>query len=343
MVKIKKLVILHSKLLSIFFTLFIFFLGLFIFFYTQSIPYIPKTPSEKENFKAATEKEKWKVYMQHMGPKKAYADFKHEYMHVVFTRQHIAMHAIGELLYETDGIDGLPVCDDTFAFGCYHGFFGAAINDRGMSDLKMMDEACIKKFGLYGTGCQHGMGHGMMAYLGNDKLLEGLKGCDSLQRRTPLGGCNSGIFMEYNFHTIRHDENPKARKLDRSDPYFPCNTVPVAYQHACYYAQPEWWNTVYGKNPQKIGELCEPLEESNRTICYLGTGVIAGQTTYYSTTDTIRYCNSIAYENGRMLCKSGASWVYKISKQHLKQIHKICESEPIERQATCVEKSQAIQ
>lgn len=312
-----------------------------IMFSAQENPSPPPAQSS-QNFHVQIEKKKWEIYLQQVGSKKTYRDVKTTYDHSSNNLQHIVVHMIGAILYEHMGTSGLVICDDAFAYGCYHGFFGAAMQDIGLSKLHEMDTVCIKHFGNSDTACQHGIGHGMLASIGNDQLIKALQQCDTLQWQGRLAGCRGGIFMEYNFNTITHMERVTARKLDISFPYTPCQSLPKKYQYACYFAQPEWWNTVYKKDYKKIGSLCNKLLGENKDICFLGSGVIAAKSSTFDISKTIKKCDDMPSGYTAMLCKAGAAWTYKAAKQETQDISLLCNSVTQSLQHTCMEKSQAI-
>lgn len=339
----KKILFLHKHfLIFVFVFLLLCVLNTIFSFLKQDKKSILHTPpSVNKNF-TPLEKEKWHLYMKYVGSQKSYNQFKKTYDSLPLSTQHAAIHSIGELLYEKNGIDGVTICDDSFSYGCFHGFFGAAIQDTGLTKLKEMDEACIKRFGKGGVGCQHGIGHGLMAYMGSKNLIKALEACDILNEHRALGGCKNGVFMEYNFNTISHTKPMKVRKLDTTSPYAPCDELPDSYQNSCYYSQPQWWNSVYNQDYKKIGTLCQKLTEEQKEICFLATGSMAGQATSYNAQETLKKCNAISsvYEN--MLCKAGATWIYKAAKQHIEYSSLFCDSVPSYLYKTCVTRAQSI-
>jgi hypothetical protein len=281
----------------------------------------------------------WQEYINQVGLKKAYTDFKNAYTYFPPYSQHVAMHIMGKLLYKNAGNQGITVCDRFGADACYHGFFGEAVQDQGLSKIHAMDAACIKKWGPTKSECQHGIGHGIMSYLGNDKLLEALNACETLQYPSKLDGCKLGVFMEYNFSTVTHDTDPRPRPFTPSTPLEPCASLPETFQYSCYYAQPDWWHRVNHNDFKQIGEFCDMLNEENKKICFLGSGIGAAESTIFVIKQTIKECDEITSSYGSMLCKAGARFQYKVSGQHLKTLNNLCNYSTPSFKKECIENS----
>lgn len=293
------------------------------------------------------EKKRLISLMDKMGTKKTYQQFKSEYENVHFGRQHTVAHIVGELIYEKEGINGLAICDATFAFGCYHSFFGKALAENGPDVISEMDKACIDKFGPLGTGCQHGIGHGLMEYFGHDKLISALDACSTTSQKNPLFGCTSGVFMEYNVPIVitASDAFTKPRKLDKKDPYNPCPNLLSKYQESCYNEMAQWWDKEgnYWKDYQKIGQLCQAIPESkNREACFLGTGNVAAPGSQYNVVEAIDKCNKMPTKETRLLCRSGASWSFFSSVTYRHLAAEVCDDLDLEAKSKCVQDSDLI-
>jgi hypothetical protein len=320
--------------------LFCFFSEIFIlvciFFFFQKSETLYQPPLATVPLQSSSIEKNWLVYIRQVGVQKAYTDFKDTYKNFPSYKQHIAIHGMGKLLYTVKGNNGITICDGFGANGCYHGFFGEAVLDQGLTNLKDMDKACIEKWGPYRTECQHGIGHGIMMYVGTDNLLQALDICEKLQYPTKLEGCKLGVFMEYNFNTIRHTDNPIPRSLDPDSPYEPCASLPKQFHYSCYYAQPDWWNTVYKSNYKKIGELCDALEAENKKICFIGAGIIAAESTFFNPDNTIKACEQITSPDGTMLCKAGASSQYQAFGKDKKTVDSICDANTPSLKIACL-------
>lgn len=244
-----------------------------------------------------------------LGPTQTYTHFKENVRLQDSGSQHVLAHIFGALLYEKAGIDGIGTCDAEFAFGCYHSFFGGAIADKGRAVVTSLDQACIKKFGPLGTGCQHGIGHGLMEYYGT-KLEQALADCLVTQKIILLG-CSSGVFMEYNFPTLIGSDTATTslRKLDQTNPYHPCTNVPDKFHKSCYFELPQWWYQVYERDDRVMGRLCQDIgDPSNRENCFRGLGNTIGPRTNFDLGKGSQICKLMPSGEGSTLCLAGLSW-----------------------------------
>lgn len=268
---------------------------------------------ENPLMKISETRDYWLQEINSLGAEAAYDKFKKTYAEKNFGIQHTLAHLMGELLYETQGIKGLAVCDSNFAFGCYHSFFGKVLSEKGLSIIPELDKVCVNKFGPLGTGCQHGIGHGLREFMGPDKVVDALEACTLTTQLKELFGCTSGVFMENNVPIVMSDtESPRTepRRLDPKNPYEPCNTiVPKKFRKSCYFEMPQWWNQVYHFNFAKVGELCSGIVDKEESkSCYLGAGGVAAPSSQYNVEETIKRCDLMPTEEGVFLCRSGASW-----------------------------------
>ncbi len=300
-------------------------------------------PSLSLDAHSTAERNRWKLYMQEVGYKKAYADFKMIYINAPFYIQHLRMHVIGELLYELDGIQGVKFCDGTYSYGCYHGFFKDAFEKKGLAQLQEADAVCLEKTGVERSGCRHGFGHVILEYFGNKNIVKALQTCDSLKQSEKTRGCKDGLFMEYNFNFARHTGAFKPRPVISSLEYSPCLALPDEYQHACYYALPEWWNSYYKNDFKKIDVLCQKVSnKNNKESCYLGAGDIAANSTFLDLEKTFEKCNIITSSQNNLLCKAGAYAVFERSNRLTSETEKLCQFNNSSLNTLCLQKSQLI-
>lgn len=294
---------------------------------------------------AVNETALWKSRISQVGTNQAYQEFKNKYSKQNFGIQHYAAHVFGPLIYDRDGVKGVAVCDQTFAFGCYHSFFGRAISEKGLSIIPDLDRACLSKFGPLGTGCQHGLGHGLMEYFGRDQLLEALQACRLTTQLNPLFGCTSGVFMEYNVPIIIGTDNTytEFRKLNPTDPYEPCDKIPSNFQKSCYYEMGQWWDKVYQGDYSKLGQLCQSVANSDyRDSCYFGVGNVSAPSSNYEILATISKCQQMPDPKSQITCRSGASWSFYAEPTRRSLASQVCEGlQPSDRDR-CVKDSDLI-
>ncbi|MEN9621831.1 MAG: hypothetical protein RLZZ67_265 [Candidatus Parcubacteria bacterium] len=253
----------------------------------------------------------WKKEIDTVGAEKAYQDFKIDTQGKGFGIAHTLSHIMGELIYEKEGINGIVVCDASFAFGCYHSFFGRAITDGGIESVTTLDELCVKKFGPKGLGCPHGIGHGVLGYLGNDSLDKALEVCSKLSWKGLFNGCQSGVFMEYNFHTMQSIQGAQGRVFDSQKPLFPCDTVNKRFSQACYFELPAWHYATVSHDYAKTGLLCglAPIG-SMRDACFKGLGNTIAAGSKYNSEEAINQCELMPKHQDLLECRAGASWAF---------------------------------
>jgi len=289
-------------------------------------------------------REVWSGHIDAVGLEIAYENFKQEYKSREFGEQHIAAHVLGELIYEKGGVGGAAICDGTFAFGCYHSFFTAAISDNGLGILQEIEDGCIEKFGSLGTGCTHGIGHGILEYMGHERLKDAINECAKLSWQKPLFGCQSGVFMEYNFPTLIGSTGAVSsiRRFDADHPYLPCPEAPERFRQACYFEMPEWWNRS-GIDFRKIGKFCGAIVgKKEKNSCYLGAGGIVAPRSNYDTNLAISYCKEMGTSEGELLCRSGTAWAFFSVPERRSLVPLLCEGLDTERKRRCVGESDII-
>lgn len=285
----------------------------------------------------------WSKLLGKLGPAKTYTIFKENTRSKPAGAQHVSAHIFGALLYEKVGAEGIGTCDADFAFGCYHSFFGRAIADKGQAVVTPLDQACIKKFGPLGTGCQHGIGHGLMEYYGT-KLDLALTGCLVTQRISLLG-CSSGVFMEYNFPTITGNEtaNTSLRKLDPTQPYNPCPNVAAKFQKSCYYELPQWWYQVYEGDDRVMGRLCQDIGDStHRENCFRGLGNTIGPRTKFDLDKGLQICQLMPSRDGQTLCLAGLSWSWFAEPAKRPVSTRPCQNLPPDDSRLCLDKADLV-
>lgn len=270
----------------------------------------------------------WQVRIKNEGGAAAYADFKREYASREFEEQHDTAHVIGGKLYEVEGIDALAVCDQSFAFGCYHGFFGRAVADKGAPIVPVLAQACKEKFGDNSTGCEHGIGHGIMEHLGPDGLLQGLELCTQTKQKDKLFGCTSGLFMEYNTPIdFVGGAHVTVRPLDPSNMQAPCNTiVPQEFRASCYFEIPLWWKDVLGDEYENIGNTCARAgTQGEREACWKGWGTVVAENVEYDAARAGSLCALIDDAKGAGFCKLGVAMRFFGTQSEKRVGHLMCE------------------
>ncbi|MCE9541473.1 hypothetical protein K8R03_02840 [Candidatus Kaiserbacteria bacterium] len=245
----------------------------------------------------------------------AFGMFKNENAKLSAVDQHTSAHIFGEVLYEHEGIKGFTVCDGSFGFGCYHSFLGRAIAEHGPDVVKVLDATCVTIYGPDGTGCFHGIGHGLLSYYGYgiQDVEKSLSLCATLSWKKPIGGCADGVFMEYNFRVMEKDATKRYRPFDAGNVYEPCPSLSL-YPEACYFGLPAWWATALPFDsalPQKLGGFCAAVAESRlRVACYRGLGYGIIPETHFNADAGEVFCDNAATGNARLWCREGLAWAF---------------------------------
>ncbi len=252
--------------------------------------------------------EGWRQEIQRLGGKEAFNKLVEHNASLGVTEQHEQAHFFGGALYEVEHLEGLPVCDSQFSYGCYHEFLGRAVADKGTDYIVQIGESCAEAMEGSPFACLHGLGHGIVASLGYE--LEDLKAslatCDKLKNGTTLGGCVGGVFMEYNLRSmiggIRVSDNLLA----------PCDTIEPRFADACAHSMPQWWLnfTLHSMTSvekfKHVGALCLALPHGARS-CFEGAGIMVALEAKFSPATTIEYCNVMAEGFNRLSCLSFAA------------------------------------
>lgn len=201
---------------------------------------------------------------------------------VSFDREHMHgwAHSFGGALYATLGPDGMGGCDSNFSFGCYHEFLGRAIEEKGIASIPMLNQKCKEVLGANYLSCQHGIGHGVLAFEGYEfkDVARSMAVCAELPDGNSIGGCYGGVMMEYNLRTM-DGPNAGARPYSYEKRFEPCSGLKHEFYEACIFWQPQWWSLSLREIDAKaslaeiytqLGEFC--TESNDREHCFEGIG-----------------------------------------------------------------------
>lgn len=255
------------------------------------------------------------TYTEQYGAIETYIRLKQDNKTFDVDTQHNTGHIFGEVLYKNLGTKGISICDENFNFGCYHGLFTKAVADKGVGVIIELDQRCQESF-ANSTACQHGIGHGIIEYMGISKLTESLQACDTIQRGA-LYGCIEGVFMEYNAHkniVAKSPQNPNGV-------YGECPSLPQKYRQACYHFLPAVWDRDY----QTIGKYCNHISNTEeRDSCFNGVGTYLPLFTKFDVELTIKHCEQMPNSQAVNECLVTASWIFYSHPQYKKEAPKIC-------------------
>ena len=293
------------------------------------------------------EKTKWTERIKEVGANVAFVEFKNKFSTMRYDQQHSIAHLFGEILYKSEGIKGLVICDDTFGFGCFHGFFSAALDDRGPKVLKDLDKVCVDKYGVGGSGCQHGLGHGLLEYYGHDYkgLVKSLNECDKTTFYIKKFGCTSGVFMEYDIpiSLAVKNLNLNSRELDPKNPYYPCTDVSDRFKESCYFSLGQWWKSLNNSDYAASGRMCSKIDDVvNRESCYLGIGYVVAPSFQNDVNKSVNACKKISNKEGEMLCVAGVEWQIYANPDTRKNTKSACGTLPTELYKQCLLKADLV-
>ena len=299
------------------------------------------TPSQYQKIE-----EDWKRRFEEQDPERAYAEFLRAGNALSYYKAHSLSHIIGEIVFKRLGIRGIALCTPDFGYGCYHGFAGSALQDRGLALVADLNDACESvKNPRVAFGCIHGIGHGILAYVGNEELPRALEACVPLNDGvSDVGGCLGGIFMEYNYNTMRSLKGIDLRPYDIPHAYEPCATqIPERFRAACYYEQPSWWRATFGGNNadtleqfKKVGRLCADIKGTSlRDICFRGAGNVIGPRSEYRPTVMRELCSAMPSDGSQDSCLHEALNHLLQSDKGKTELRAMCESKEISYEDLC--------
>ncbi|PIR83818.1 hypothetical protein COU18_02425 [Candidatus Kaiserbacteria bacterium CG10_big_fil_rev_8_21_14_0_10_51_14] len=258
----------------------------------------------------------WEESIKVLGGDRAYEEFAHAVSDFNQGRQHAHAHTFGAALYEVEGLEGLPVCDGRFSYGCFHEFLGHAIAEHGIDSVSLLNDGCIQALVESPLSCQHGIGHGVMAFFGYSEgdLLHALDVCLNLPYNDPIGGCYGGVFMEYNLHTmLGFDANLREFQDNIGEP---CDSLSSPYKAPCVYWQPQWWHQAIfsgestAESYSQMGEYCREVGDTSYLIrsCMEGLGTITAYASRYDPDTIMELCDAAASNiSERLYCTSLAA------------------------------------
>lgn len=205
---------------------------------------------------------------------------------------HDLAHFIGALAYNRQGLDGISVCDNQFAFGCFHGFLDKLIREGGEESLKVARQKCLARYPrMQAISCLHGIGHGVYSLKGG--LNPALSLCDDFPQVEKLY-CYDGVFMEF-FTGVMH--NSQRPSTSEAEPWKLCLDLDERYQTQCVR------NQVFeilgrGKELSRTAQDCLILPNSLKTFCAQSIGLHIAQTPQPLT----ELCNKFPEPDDRYNC-----------------------------------------
>lgn len=287
------------------------------FAYYHTVLSVPPPPSITDPI---AQQRYWESRIRAVGGAGAYAELAQFASNLNPSDQHLLAHDFGGALYAIVGLPGISVCDSRFSYGCYHEFIGQAIAQNGFSVINTLNSECLSSSG--GGACQHGIGHGVLAYLGYQPrdIFQAVDTCSTLPGGDTIDGCYAGAFMEYDMRTLVSVE-AAPRPVGSGGLFAPCNSFSGTPEESCVLLQPQWWSEVLpqstGQNGNALfvhmGQLCDEYTGAQvQRACYEGVGEIAAALANYVPAKAISLCAAASSNAGmRLYCTSFAASVFK--------------------------------
>lgn len=251
--------------------------------------------------------------IQAVGAARAYKELVTQESGRSSTEQHSFGHMFGRLLYQLEGVEGFSICDQSLLAGCFHEFIARAVMDNGFSIMPQFESQCSTA--PWPTACRHGIGHGLISYLGysTSNLGKALDECSKYSEREPEQGCFGGAFMEMNLRTMGRGGPQSFLEQGQSGV---CEKVAKQYRTACFFWLPQWWRDSHFKDApldelfKGLGDLCMKASrnEDERKGCFEGVGYIASPSVEFDKNKSKALCNEVsAFPRDRENCWENAS------------------------------------
>lgn len=233
--------------------------------------------------------------IKRVGPEKA-QDMLHESGLPYDGEAHFLNHTVGEYLYQTYGDSGLAKCREYFSASCYHGFLINLIAEHKTADLGKILSDCQRQGEGVFFQCSHALGHGFLAYLGYEHLIEALDKCDQTAKTTDINltACYGGVFMENTWGL--HDEGGTRPWIKPDDILFPCDDprIPGKYLADCWDEQPTLIYKYITQDLKKISDVCQNVvREDYQNRCFRGMARLINPMTQGSLTNKLELCRQL--------------------------------------------------
>lgn len=219
-------------------------------------------------------------------------------------------------------------CPEQFASGCGHGVIQAYLENQTAMDSATINQLCAPYRAPGRTQwqlfqCVHGMGHGLnMMYAGD--LPKALGTCDMLGDEWDRASCYGGVFMENIMAEIQphhpatelanpgshgqgeHEGHDAFKRLDPSQPLYPCSIMEQKYLQQCYEIQTSAILHFTRGSIGRTAEICNMAPADMRGTCYQSLGRDISGRTRRDPGKTRRLCDQGA-EAYRPWCYFGAA------------------------------------
>lgn len=256
----------------------------------------------------AEEGEVWVEEIGMSGGRAAYDRMVRRYAGIPESEAHEYAHVFGAKLFKTEGVGGLGACGSAYGWGCYHSHIDRSISSLGLAVLDPLNDVCESLPKADIQQCQHGLGHGILSYLGTEKLFDALQYCENIA--DPMYGCVSGVFMDL-LNGNMHDKRPPLPYTD-SARFWPCTEVGETFKAVCYRRLPQWWWSAVIESseepPRTLEQYCRAVPEKPfQNACFLGVGYFYALKSQLDAEATRIECAQLEHSTDRQSCMYGAA------------------------------------
>lgn len=246
---------------------------------------------------------------------------------------HKHAHKLGDTIYynvylNNPDIDALEFPDDADAcgYGAFHGFLEHLIQDN--PDPAFVTDVCTRlntrlkdKMGDIRAICYHGSGHGFMlarveqvpesiwgdlAYFVKEPLAQ----CEQLTEAEPgeKEECRQGIFNviinwaeggEYGF------------EYDIDNPLRPCDSLPQAWRHACYYEYAQKLDGIARRDLEELWDVAQSIrdkEHAEMVFAVATAGLIQQTVVSHEYKEKLPQCFSLSEPALTGICVTSLLW-----------------------------------
>lgn len=267
----------------------------------------------------------WKGIIDEVGPAKAYENLKSTMAKWTYSKAHQTLHVFGVALYEKFGLEGMNYCDGYQSFGCFHGFVASYLSDKGLSALNETTKICPRNQPLAESTCLHGIGHGLVDYLGKSHLNEAFRYCQKIGSMT-YRGCPQGVIMEY-FIPIHRQAQMEYSEFDENKLFGPCSELDGEFQKYCYTFVPlfYWPNTVIA-DPAKAESYCQTINQQlQQNMCLVSIGIRLSSKHDFDLESAWTNCSQMKALKSQVYCSVGVQWNGGARKQDIQSAEKFCD------------------
>ncbi len=224
--------------------------------------YLNTRPAEAPIDRSTTiDKELIRKVLREEGGVKAYEELVRQAAKEPLAVQHIAAHMLGRLLYNTEGMGAIAVCDSQLFYGCFHSVVMAAVGEKGLSAISELRKVCSALKPDFKIACEHGIGHGIIGTLGygDAEIEQSLSLCSAQLPDSPyIDGCNGGVLME-NIQRMMHDGSIHPLAFEIGKKWQTCEKLDAKYQDVCAYWQPMWWVSAIVPIPKDVEAFAKEM------------------------------------------------------------------------------------